>query len=1384
MTTTRAAALPPVLPPALPPALTRALTVLTLGALCVGGCFAERRGLSRDGLLKALDDSEAGVPLPTIEELLALRAPPPGGVAPAAALPTSPALARARDAAARGDIAGAEKAWAELSSTRGASIDVVDGQLHRCLIESVLRRTEGVLLACPAFLEKAASDPRALAAVRVLSRTRFSSRTAGDVIAARADAWVAACGKTRANCADLAFVVADERISRAKMTKDADERRASLAASGRVRRVVVEGPFDGEHRSLFAANGRGESLAPFARAPFYDKRTVDDADGAIVPAAGLRDGVHRMTFDVVTKEPVDATLFLSGGRGARIRVDGVVAAERVFDEPSPAVVRSQLALSAGVHRVDALVLVGGRETVTIALLDRQGRPLSATLPLESPSASARKGTVAVKAPPDRDGAVEALLPRAGNADAATLEAILVRQTIARGPAFGVHPDENQELARVLSQQFGWSPVALAVAAEAVGEDRSLPERVSASLAARLWAEVKKTWPTHPVALIAEAREQRDERPDAALATYRALVRAQPRYPFGHRELIDVALDADLVDEAVASAEALLALDESKENIDAALPAFNAAGDAVRVASLLDTRARLDDAWADVSPASARRLLDAGRTEDGLAALGQPALVGGDDPFTRDEWLSLLALLKPSDALRALDQAIAASPRDAALHLKRAQLVAGLADATGGGAAAEARANALRTLVATKALPLLRNDARAMSWLEELGLPPPWLPRFALGDEVISKRFAALNRVPAEPPPFEGHGSVALLDDVERIIEDDEGSIVIRHLIVELRSKEALDRFGEISLDGERLLRLRVIKPSSVHSGDRVEMRPVVIEPERHRGIDDVSLPQLAPGDIVERLSVERDSPSRLGGNFETRTLDGTTTPALSRRYIVSWPEGWAESRGVALLALHGMPEPTQHHVVAADGTPRLVSVFALDDVEATSPEPYAPDRGETARTAGYTWGVDEALWARLRGANLIQASQRDQWLDECARRIAGSGDDEEKLRRVFAFVVRRIEPEGSTDDATAVLAGGKGRRTPLLLALLRGAGLDAAPVALQLPTQAPTSTLDGDSWTIVAVRVRTPQREHFALVDGNAVLDQLPPVARDAKVLDLSPLPAVTPGAQLVSTLPDDVVDDTPVKVQLDLSLAAGGGLLTGLVVVTVPPAKADGARRGARRATQEQLGTVLERSLADTLPGLRVLEVKTPDLDAFGAPLRLGARIEVPLPELVDGTARFEHLFADGASGGLALTAPFSQFLAVADRTLPVLVGAESESLEVQVALPRNAAFVEAPRAADIAAGPFRLVQQVQITDGVLYWRRDMTKNTARIPVERWPAVRATLATIVATADARLSFALPDAAEGTRGERGDVRSSTADPPTSGGSRTDSQKQASVQQNR
>ena len=226
---------------------------------------------------------------------------------------------------------------------------------------------------------------------------------------------------------------------------------------------------------------------------------------------------------------------------------------------------------------------------------------------------------------------------------------------------------------------------------------------------------------------------------------------------------------------------------------------------------------------------ARRALEAGRLDDGLAALASAAAAErGSNAI--EEHLDLLALSSPSDALARVDELLREYPDDASLVLRKAQLTAHLSGASA------ARA------VVVEALPRMRDNERLAAYAEELGVEPPWLSRLQLGDDVIRARREA------SEPPFPGYPAVALLDDVERDVYEDDGSLVVRHLVIELRSKDVLDRFGEISTGDGRVVRLRVLKPDGS-----------IVERERHRGVDDVSLPQLSPGDIVELLTVDARS---------------------------------------------------------------------------------------------------------------------------------------------------------------------------------------------------------------------------------------------------------------------------------------------------------------------------------------------------------------------------------------------------------------------------------------------------------------------------------------------------------------------------------------------
>jgi hypothetical protein len=65
------------------------------------------------------------------------------------------------------------------------------------------------------------------------------------------------------------------------------------------------------------------------------------------------------------------------------------------------------------------------------------------------------------------------------------------------------------------------------------------------------------------------------------------------------------------------------------------------------------------------------------------------------------------------------------------------------------------------------------------------------------------------------------------------------------------------------------------------------------------------------------------------------------------------------------------------------------------------------------------------------------------------------------------------------------------------------------------------------------------------------------------------------------------------------------------------------------------------------------------------------------------------------------------------------------------------------------MSAGPVHHEQRVEITNGVLAWRRELRTETARVAPEAWPGVRAALAALAARTDARLSFVLASPTRG-----------------------------------
>jgi tetratricopeptide (TPR) repeat protein len=1261
----------------------RSLALLAIMALvALAACPGQRRALSRESLLRGLVQlgARGALAVPELEEVQRARVPPPSSTSEPA-LPAG-GLLRARHLAAwRGDVEGALKA------ARGKDAESL---WLRCWITFAADRVRAAVDACAEVVERAPGDPRAVSAATALARLRALDNAVDARVLGRAADWLAACAVARprsGTCADLAFVVRD--LERRAAARAKDERRAHAAAreQGALRAAHVDGPLAGDAFYAFASAGAGASL-PDAPRRFSALRRP--WDGAFRPAERSDGGLYRVTF---TGEGGGvARLFVRSSAPARVLVDGTPVLERTpWRTDEPRVSRASLELDAGWHRVEVLAVArGGEDVLRVALLDDDGAPalrVHESLPARARLAGARS----------LEGGEP--LSSDGEPDPAGLDALLARDHLAAW-GLGVSASSRAQGARALVETFGYSAAALRHAAEAFAGAPGVTAAQGRADARPLFERVLSVWAAHPTATSALAEAVRDDRPDEALARYRAVRSARDDHPFGHAAVAELATSLGLLDEAVSAARSLAALDVPPARAEVAAQALSRAGAAQESEQLRWRAARRDDPL--YSTGAARALLDAGETAAALAALRRVAEAEPGHGAEELLW-DLLALDAPEAALRRVDAVRARFPNDRSAWRRRVQLL----HATAG--AREARS------AVDEAIARFGADGPLWALREELGVAPPWNDRFAVGDAALSSRA---------PVPGEGHPAVMLLDHEARHVFEDLSSVHVRHFVVRLDGKEALDAFGELTLPlGETLLRLRVVKP------DGRELLP-----ELPSGVQDVSLTGLEAGDVVELLGVTfLDAPRLSSPSFDVRAWR-RTAPVRERSYEVVVPARLVDDGLLFPFARNGAPLPER--VRAGD---RLTLRFSERDLAPLFDEPHRPHEVEAVPVVGWVASDQDAQWRVERGAPMLVNSRHDPFLEHVAERIAPEGTPAERFARLFSFVARRIAPAAQPASAIGVLASGRGQRGPLLLALARAARLDARPIAVEGPASPPRDLPWAGRWPLLGVAAfRENGGASVAFVDGGlVVLDELPPSARAARMLDLS-----LQGGE-ATTLPDGVYSGTPVRMQLDLDHKGDG--LTGFLALTVPTHLSEGLRRGLRAATEAERVAAFEGALSSSLPGVRVSEVRVENIDGSGRPLGVGVSLEVPAQRRGLEPIRFEHLFADGASSPLGLFIPLSSYLQVSERELPLLFSAGREVVQVELSLPRGGAFTELPERADLRAGPVRLAQRVEVTDGTLFWTRTLSADSARVSPSQWPALSRELAALASRTDARVAFVVPE---------------------------------------
>jgi hypothetical protein len=1250
--------------------------VVCAAVMVIAACPSRRDGLARDALERGYDNADVNVSTPTIAALLARRVPAP---------PPQPA-----------DIAGDA---VEVAFATGASIDdardVADNDrdeafLLRCIQADAQRDYDDIVSSCTTFVERRSNDLRSAIVVALLTRHLSSLDLAmAHTIAERLAA--SACAKNRgvASCAPFAIAVEEYRLSLADVESDTTTTPTLAVAS-----IEAEGPWlDGESHFRDGPKAR----VPMVPHPALQKRDIEVFRRRLRPAQGAPNGFYRLTYRGQTATDVNALVALSVAGPVEISVDGEVVFVRHSGDPAAALEGIPVWLGKGAHVVEILSADNGGG-LRLSIVDDDGRPALAPLP---------KGRWTKPSPHrSRDGSPLTpilLPPTLDGKDASGLANAILRLHAARF-GFFANDEEASIRTRELAAAYGWSPVAAAAVAMGIEGD-TLPQPTLLAMSDPYWRVVEAHWPDTPLPQLTRARSAVDDQPEMALTHYRELARRAPRYPIGLRELAGQLCDRELYAEATTVTTSLLALRRGREELNAAIRANSGAGNHSVAARLVDERTRRFDG----RNAQLRAALERG--DDLRGVVSSAVAEAGDDASAVLELtgavLDAAELVDPAAAATIIDAALVASPDASSFALRKLQNRQVVAEIQ----AALTQSTSLDTI-----LLAIANGGIA-----------PWQGLADTGDDAVAARRAG-------SAPFKDAGAVFLRFDRERHFADDGTSLVMRHWLVEVRSKEAIDAIGELRKgDDELLIRL------TVHGADGTRR-----EPEHHAGVKDISLTGLTPGDVVEWLSVAADDTAANGAFWEIEGF-ARPWPTVQQSTITTWPASLEERRAVVAIGSEGAPSPQRRRV-----NDRVELRYTADNIDGVLDEAHAAAGTDDIPQAGIAIDLADDFIATLRRQQLRSLRTTDPWLVDVGATIAGRGTELERLERLFYFVASRITEASSPSAPASTLATGRGQRLPLFAALAAGAGLSVEYWAVH-GSLSPTLTLPS-SQAFGAIVVAIDVGERVAVVgsfNDGFLFDRLPRAFENAAAFDIqSGAPRSLPAAAIDKGQIEIIVDLTlrapapgpPVAASVDDDTAQQ---LRGLGVVRLPAPIADPLRGALRGATDEQLQRFVESIFASSFPGVAATKVSVPGLKTVGGPLALVADLSVPLE--ATGQIRFEHLFADGGAAAMRAAAPLSSYVRTTTRRRTLVVAPHAERVEVVLRLPNTASVIEVPPPLDLVAGPFRLQQRSAVDDGTLRWERNITAEMARVSPAAWPPLRAALAPLITTSDAGLSVVLAD---------------------------------------
>jgi tetratricopeptide (TPR) repeat protein len=319
--------------------------------------------------------------------------------------------------------------------------------------------------------------------------------------------------------------------------------------------------------------------------------------------------------------------------------------------------------------------------------------------------------------------------------------------------------------------------------------------------------------------------------------------------------------------------------------------------------------------------------------------------------------------------------------------------------------------------------------------------PFYLPYRRDGREVAAKTAAMR---------FSGGPSAILLNDRIVDIHPDGRRRVYVHTLTRVLNREGIERYGEVELpQGARLLELRTLKADGS-----------ALEPELTQQKQTITMPALAPGDVIEREFVI-DQPDLHWNEFTFGSLDA---PTVSARLIVITPDarrasgqgGEAAESGV-ITQEEAQETPSlrllgKNPVVRKQADGRLVRIWEQDDLRALPGEKNLPEAD--LFPAVRLRLPDESLKRHALDCSeaMLEASTPGVRAVLLARSLtAGLSGELEKTHVIASWVQNHIEPDSHFDcaelaSAEDTLSSGSGSRSATFMALAQASGIDAGMV--------------------------------------------------------------------------------------------------------------------------------------------------------------------------------------------------------------------------------------------------------------------------------------------------------------------------------------------------